>query len=101
MFKKGVLDIAPKDIQFSLQSPAIRRVLIELQEIDYHKFPNATHDLLRSFLECSLKDYFTQIGNPVKPSSGKPYVYLDNVLEEFKKKMDTEKTLSFPKLRRK
>ncbi len=83
--------LAPKDIVFTLQSPGVRRMLIELQGIDYRKFPNAAHDLLRSFLECALKAYFDQCGRPVKPPTGKAYVFLDTVLKEFKKEMDTAK----------
>lgn len=87
--------LAPRDINFSLPSPGVRRMLNELQGIDYHKFPNASHDLLRSFLECSLKIYFEAIGKPVKPATGKKYVFLEDVLKEFKKEMDLIKN---PKL---
>jgi hypothetical protein len=83
--------LAPKDVKFTLQSPAVKRMLIELQGIDYHKFPNASHDLLRSFLECALKAYFDHCGNSIKPSKGKNYVFLDDVLKAFKNEMDTDK----------
>jgi hypothetical protein len=83
--------LAPKDILFTLQSPGVRRMLIELQNIDYRKFPNAAHDLLRSFLECALKAYFDQKGNAVKPAKGKNYVFLDDVLKAFKDEMDLAK----------
>ena len=39
-------------------------MLHELKQIPYEKYPNATHDLLRSFLECSLKAYFDSQGQP-------------------------------------
>jgi hypothetical protein len=83
--------LAPKDMIFSLESPGIRRMLTELQDINYRKFPNAAHDLLRSFLECALKAYFEQIGNPVRPAKGQNYVTLDTVLQAFKTEMDTVK----------
>lgn len=83
--------LAPKDVKFTLQSPAVKRMLIELQGIDYHKFPNASHDLLRSFLECALKAYFDHCGNSIKPSKGKSYVFLDDVLKAFKNEMDADK----------
>lgn len=83
--------LVPKDVKFTLQSPAVKRMLIELQGIDYHKFPNASHDLLRSFLECALKAYFDHCGNSIKPSKGKNYVFLDDVLKAFKSEMDTGK----------
>ena len=37
-------------------SPGIGRVLWELQTLDYIKFPNATADLLRTFLEITIKN---------------------------------------------
>lgn len=78
--------LAPKDIKFSLQAPGVKRMLVELQGIVYKTYPNATHDLLRSFLECSLKAYFYQTRKTI-PKKGK-YVFLHNVLNEFKKEMD-------------
>ncbi|MDP8233688.1 MAG: hypothetical protein P9M06_02650 [Candidatus Saelkia tenebricola] len=83
--------LAPKDIEFTLKCPGVRRMLNELQKIDYHKFPNASHDLLRSFLECALKAYYDQKG--IKINSVGKYVYLDVVLKEFKKKLDSEKNI--------
>ena len=83
--------LAPRDINFTLQCPGVRRMLSELQKIDYHKFPNASHDLLRSFLECALKAYFDQKGKKIK-QAGK-FVYLDDVLQEFKKEMDSTKNI--------
>ncbi|MFH1825047.1 MAG: ParB/Srx family N-terminal domain-containing protein [Candidatus Firestonebacteria bacterium] len=83
--------LAPRDIDFTLQCPGVGRMLSELQKIDYHKFPNASHDLLRSFLECALKAYFYQKGTQIKPA-GK-FVYLNDVLREFKKEMDSTKNI--------
>jgi hypothetical protein len=78
--------LAPKDIAFELQSRGVHRMLGELQTIDYRRFSNAAHDLLRSFLECALKAYFQEAGRSIVPKKGK-YVYLDQVLEEFVKEM--------------
>jgi len=74
--------LAPKDMHFTLQSPGVRRMFTELQNIDYHKFPNASHDLLRSFLECGLKAYFDHSSKKIQSDRGK-YVFLDRVLKEF------------------
>jgi len=93
--------LAPKDVKFSLQAPAVKRMLIELQGIDYHKFPNATHDLLRSFLECALKAYFDHCGNSIKPAKGKNYVFLDDVLKAFKSEMDVDKNTQLSQLTQK
>ncbi len=78
--------LAPKNIPFGLSSRGVHRILIELQGIDYHKYPNAAHDLLRSFLECALKAYFEDTGKTIMPTRGK-YVFLDQVLDEFIKEM--------------
>jgi hypothetical protein len=64
-------------------------MLFELQEIDYRRFPNASHDLLRSFLECSLKAYFEHHKRPVTAAKAGGFVYLDRVLDEFIKEMKT------------
>ncbi len=55
-------------------------MLEELQRIDYRRFPNASHDLLRSFLECSLKAYFKDSGRAVIPQRTGGFVFLDRVL---------------------
>lgn len=83
--------LAPSDILFTLQAPGVKRMLIELQGIDFHKYPNATHDLLRSFLECGLKAYFDHIGKSLKPPKGASFVFLDHALQAFKDEMDAAK----------
>lgn len=80
--------LAPKNILFTLKAPGVHRMLVELQGINYHVFPNAAHDLLRSFLECGLKAYFDDIGKPLK-TAGKPYIFLNDALCTFKKEMDS------------
>lgn len=83
--------LAPGNIIFTLNSPGVERMLRELQAIDYNRFPNAAHDLLRSFLECSIKEYFYYIGDPIRPAKGRSYVFLKDVLKALKDKMDLEK----------
>ena len=56
------IKLVPADIECTLKYPAIQKMLRELKQIPQGKYPNATHDLLRSFLECSLKAYFETIG---------------------------------------
>lgn len=87
--------LAPKDIAFALQSKGVHRMLGELQTIDYRRFSNAAHDLLRSFLECALKAYFQDTGRTIPPRRGQ-YVYLDQVLDEFIKEMTA---INNPRLR--
>lgn len=73
--------LVPKGIICTLDYPALKRVLSELQTIDYRRYPNATHDLLRTFLECSLKAYFDHKGINIKSKNGH-YVTLNDVLKE-------------------
>jgi len=63
--------LIPGDIECSLKYPAVIKMFNELKKIPYGKYPNATHDLLRSFLECSLKAYFESLGmTPARNLSG-------------------------------
>lgn len=71
--------LIPNNINSTLNSPAIDRVLEELQTVNYRKFPNLSADALRSILEAVLKKYFDRIGNSV-PKKGKGYTYLQDVL---------------------
>lgn len=50
-------------------SPGMRRRFEELRQLDVHQFPSATHDLLRTVLECSIKDYFRAQGEPLVPGT--------------------------------
>lgn len=50
------------DVPFGLSSTPLRLMYNELKDIDVEIFPNATHDLLRSFLECSLVFYLKHTG---------------------------------------
>ena len=72
--------LIPRTIDSTLDSPAIGRVLWELQNIDYKIFQNATADLLRTFLEKTLKKYLEQIGGLPRPRRSGGYIYLDDVL---------------------
>ncbi|HJM04705.1 MAG TPA: hypothetical protein QF549_03710 [Candidatus Saccharimonadaceae bacterium] len=85
---KSGTGVVPEDIECTLNYPAVKRVLAELKTLNYHRYPNATHDLLRSFLECSLKAYFDYKGIKVQ---AKGYVQLNHVLTEAKKHFETEK----------
>ena len=78
--QKGLI---PKTFENSLNAPGVGRVMWELQLIDYSKFPNATADLLRTFLEITLKKYLQEINSlPIlKPGA---YMYLGNVLNKMK-----------------
>lgn len=49
-------------VPYKLQNSGLRFLYDELKDINVTKFPNATHDLLRSFLECALIVFYKQIG---------------------------------------
>lgn len=53
----------------ALKSPGLRRRFEELAEIDVTRFPNAAGDHLRSVLECTIKQYFRDLKDPLKPGS--------------------------------
>lgn len=72
--------LIPKTINSTLDSPGIARVMWELQNIDYKLFQNATADLLRTFLEKTLKKYLEQTKGLPKPRRSGGYIYLDDVL---------------------
>ena len=82
--------LVPADIVSTLSSPSIERVLWELQNINHRIFPNASHDLLRSFLEAVLKKYLDRNGASPAPKRSGGYIYLDDVLAAMHAKMKTE-----------
>ena len=77
--------LVPSNINSTLESPAINRVLEELQSVNYRKFPNISADALRSILEGILKKYFDRIGNSVPKKRGAKFTYLQDVLSHAKK----------------
>jgi hypothetical protein len=52
---------------FEYQGPSagLRRRFEELRRLDVRDFPNAAHDLLRTVLECAIKDYFAARWQPL------------------------------------
>jgi len=68
-------------IDYSRAVPGLKRRYIELQKINYRTFPNATIDLLRSVLECTLKQHFEEIRDPVLPQRDGGIVALTDALK--------------------
>lgn len=69
---KGLI---PNYVIFRLKSSALRNMYDELRIIPAKDFPNAAHDLLRSFLECSLVEFLkhkNEYGNVQKNDSHNP-----------------------------
>lgn len=82
-----------KKIDNPLDSPGVGRVLWELQNMDYVKYPNASADLLRTFLEIVLKKYLEDtngLPTPTDKNGKKKFVMLSHVL--LKIKSDLQKT---------
>ena len=77
------MKLVPDYMTCTSTSAGVLRMYDELKTINYRKFPNATLDLIRSFLECALKSYF-QINNiDIRPKRHGGYVYLSDVLEAY------------------
>jgi len=85
--------LIPKDIVCNLKSPSIEKMLKELQDINYSRFPNASHDLLRSFLECSLKAYFDELSIKIMPKKQNRFIFLEDVLNQFTEHIKSIKKL--------
>ncbi|HEY5235694.1 MAG TPA: hypothetical protein VIJ14_05915 [Rhabdochlamydiaceae bacterium] len=74
--------LVPDYIVCTLSYPAINKMLNELKKIPWTKYPNASHDLLRTFLECSLKAYFEEQGMT-------PSAHLSSLITQAIKHFDT------------
>jgi hypothetical protein len=48
-------------------SDGMRRRFEELRRLDVQQFPNAAYDLLRTVLECAIKDYYASKGQRLPP----------------------------------
>lgn len=82
-------NLVSNKISDTFESPGIGRVLWELQNIDYRKYPNATADTLRTFLEIVLKKYLEKTGGLPTPKKGR-YIYLANVLEKMENDLTSQ-----------
>ncbi|MFA5393814.1 MAG: hypothetical protein WC081_03485 [Candidatus Ratteibacteria bacterium] len=51
----------PSDVPYKLKNRQLQKLYDELKDPEILNFPNAAHDLLRSFLECSLVAYLKQV----------------------------------------
>ncbi len=61
--------------------PSIHEIVKELSAINIQRFPNATLDLLRTFLEKTIKAYAEALGEDIrKGSNERGFVYLSNCL---------------------
>jgi len=66
----------------------------ELRAINVRALPNATFDVIRTFIECSIKEYFSEAGDPVlHPSRGNNPVQLKHCLDHLDKRLGTDPTV--------
>lgn len=72
--------LAMEGFEYGGTSGGMRRRFEELARIDVRDFPNATHDLLRTVLECAIKDYFRAKGEPCTGTLGQ---CIDKLAKEF------------------
>jgi hypothetical protein len=78
--------------------PAIRKISAELALINIRKFPNAALDLLRTFLEKSIKAYADKAGADLKAHAGKQaggYVQLGHCLNWLEEHLKTTRKTAF------
>ena len=71
----------------TLDSYGIDKVLWELQNIEYKRFPNASADTLRTFLEIVLKDYLKKTERLPNPRRNGGYIYLEDVLNTMEREL--------------
>jgi len=64
-------------------SDGLRRRIEELQRLDVHAFPNAAFDLLRTILECSIKAYFREKGQPLAGNNVQLKQCVDALAQEY------------------
>lgn len=55
--------------EYKGSSVGLQRRFEELRRLDVRDFPNASYDLLRTVLECAIKDYFTANSQPLAARS--------------------------------
>lgn len=81
------------DLAFGLSCPALERRYLELKAINVVLFPNATMDLLRTVLECALKQYLIEARDPIPSQSGN-WITLGNALDHALKHFKTNSGLT-------
>lgn len=78
--------------------PAIRKICEELALVNVKKFPNATLDLLRTFLEKSIKAYAEKLGVDLKRQAGQQaagFVQLGHCLTWLEDHLKTTRKTAF------
>lgn len=77
---------ASSKVPFKINSSALKLMYIELRDLPVKRFPNATHDFLRSFLECSLVYFLKEKKEYSKVSKHGQAPTLSEMLNHFSSK---------------
>lgn len=81
-------------MSLGLTGAGIRIRWDELRAINVRALPNATFDVIRTFIECAVKEYFVEAGDPVlHPSGGKNPVQLKHCLDHLDSRLGTDPTV--------
>ena len=82
--------LIPANILSTLECYGIDKLLWELQNIEYKRFPNASADTLRTFLEVVLKDYLKKTSRLPSPRRQGSYIYLEDVLVKIEQEFQND-----------
>ncbi|MCS6557391.1 hypothetical protein NYQ31_03170 [Curtobacterium flaccumfaciens] len=82
-----------RGIKLGLTSAGIRVRWDELCAISVRTLPNATFDILRTFIECIIKEYFVAAGNPVTNPNPKSPVQMRQCLDHLEKNLGHERVV--------
>lgn len=86
------LDVA--GMLLGLTGAGIRVRWDELRNINVRALPNATFDVVRTFIECAIKEYFSEAGDPVRhPSGGTSPVQLRQCLDHLERQLGSNPTV--------
>lgn len=86
------LDVA--GMSLGLTGAGIRIRWDELRAINVRALPNATFDVIRTFIECAIKEYFSEAGDPVlHPAGGKNPVQLKHCLDHLGSRIGADSTV--------
>jgi hypothetical protein len=71
----------------------LQEIFNELADINYTQYPNATYDLLRSFLEKTIKAFADSEGTQVSPKLNKKFVMLGDCFVWLEQRIGSDRSL--------
>jgi hypothetical protein len=86
---KPATSVVPRGFISTSSHPGVQRRLAELAGLNASRFPNTVIDALRTLLECGLKAYLDDVGDPIPPGrSG--FVQLADALDHAAKHFQSQ-----------